>query len=527
MDRHEQAVACIAAKVRQFHAQKTPFRIYHGYTNSTRKTCVQRDQIIDTSQLSHVLHVDPLLRTALVEPNVSMDNLVRRTLKDGFIPAVVPEFPGITVGGAFAGTAGESSSFKHGFFDSTVHWVEVVLPTGEVVRAWSEEKADLFHGVKGTFGTLGVTTLLEIKLIAAKAFVELAYHPINGVGELTVKIHDAIKDPSNDYVDALLYEKNRGVVITGRLTDRAQAGVKIQTILRPRDEWYYIHVQKLLLRDTTDRHVETVPLRDYLFRYDRGAFWTGRYVFTYFAVPFLYILRWAFDALLHTKVLYHGLHENGMAKDNIIQDIAVPISRAPNFLQWLDENYGIYPLWLCPFRQDSHVSMYPRIMGGVGGNGPSEVPVARQLPRTEKSFPAMAAPRDDGVVPHDELLLSIGVWGPRLADPTDFVAQNRKLEKKVQELEGMKWLYAHCHYTEEEFWSIYDKAWYDDLRTKYDANYLPTVYDKTKFDWGAEQRAIDSSWLRWLFSFVWWIWPMPGIYGVICVLMRSEYLLSK
>ena len=74
---------------------------------------------------------------------------------------------------------------------------------------------------------------------------------------------------------------------------------------------------------------------------------------------------------------------------------------------------------------------------------------------------------------------------------------------------------------------MYNKPCYGELRIKYDANYLPSMYDKTMFDWNAEQRAIDSPWLRWLFSFVWWIWPMPGLYGVIQVFMHSEYLLLK
>ncbi len=35
---------------------------------------------------------------------------------------------------------------------------------------------------------------------------------------------------------------------------------------------------------------------------------------------------------------------------------------------------------------------------------------------------------------------------------------------------------------ENEFWNIYDKQWYDALRTKYHAAYLPGVYDKVRFD---------------------------------------------
>lgn len=464
--------------------------------------------------------------TALVEPNVSMDALIRETLRYGLIPPVIPEFPGITVGGGFAGTAAESSSFKYGFLEDTVDWIEIVLPNGSLTTASRTIKPDLFHGAAGTFGTLGVTTLLELQLKRAQHFIQLTYHPVSSIGEAINQTRKATEDPTNDFVDGILFKRDQGAVITGRFVKELQPNVIVESFCRARDEWYYLHVEQLLTGATTPK-TEVVPVRDYLFRYDRGAFWTGRHVFAYFAIPFTRFMRWAFDSLLHTKILYHGLHENGMAKDNIIQDIALPISQADKFIEWLDDSHGIYPLWLCPLRQSAHESFYPHMAGARAekqGRSPWEIqqPIASTFSEKDGEMGDQQA-----VVPNGrELLLNVGVWGPRLPSPGDFLAENRKLEHKVRELGGMKWLYAHCHYTKEEFWSIYDKEWYDGLRAKYDATYLPSVYDKTRFDWDAEGRRIRESWLRWLFSFVWWIWPVPGIYGVLCVLMQSDYLSS-
>lgn len=114
MDAHSKAVTVIAANVRDFCDRKEPFRIYHGSTNSTRKSQRRRGQMVDTSAMSHILKIDTERKTALVEPNVPMDSLVEATLQHGLIPPVVMEFPGITVGGGFAGTSGESSSFRYG-----------------------------------------------------------------------------------------------------------------------------------------------------------------------------------------------------------------------------------------------------------------------------------------------------------------------------------------------------------------------------------------------------------------------------
>jgi Delta24-sterol reductase len=108
MPPHEQGVANVSAAVKAFFSRGQPFRIFHGSTNSTRP--IQADRLVDISALSNVLQVDPSRRTATVEPNVSMDKLVQATLAHGMIPPVVMEFPGITVGGGYAGSAGESTA---------------------------------------------------------------------------------------------------------------------------------------------------------------------------------------------------------------------------------------------------------------------------------------------------------------------------------------------------------------------------------------------------------------------------------
>ena len=95
METHKNAVAKISAQVKYFHERKKPFRIYHGSTNSTRPSRRQRDQMIDITNLNHVLRVDTEAKSALVEPNVPMDALVEATLPHGLIPPVVMEYPGV------------------------------------------------------------------------------------------------------------------------------------------------------------------------------------------------------------------------------------------------------------------------------------------------------------------------------------------------------------------------------------------------------------------------------------------------
>ncbi|KAF2812834.1 FAD-binding domain-containing protein [Mytilinidion resinicola] len=163
MPPHEEVVAHISAAVKAFFSSRQSFRIFHGSTNSTRPA--HDGRTVDISALSNVLKVDVPSSTAIVEPNVPMDKLVQATLAHGMIPPVVMEFPGITVGGGYAGSAGESSSFEYGYFDQTIRSVEIVLATGQVVTASGSENADLFKGAAGALGSLGITTKLELRLI--------------------------------------------------------------------------------------------------------------------------------------------------------------------------------------------------------------------------------------------------------------------------------------------------------------------------------------------------------------------------
>jgi Delta24-sterol reductase len=115
-----------------------------------------------------------------------------------------------------------------------------------------------------------------------------------------------------------------------------------------------------------------------------------------------------------------------------------------------------------------------------------------------------------------EMMLNFGVWGPGPTKRDEFVAWNRAFEKKVHELGGQKWLYAHTYYSEEEFDEIYDRSEYDALREKYRATYLPTVYDKVKVDIEQEKTGL-----------FWSIWPLAGLFGVYKAMRGGDYLLPK
>lgn len=181
--RHSNAVAALQNQIRDYYVRKTPYRVYHGSTNSTRVQTFKRKEMIDISSLNRVLTVDEKRRTAIVEPNVPMDKLIKETLKFGLVPPVVPEFPGITVGGAIQGAGAETSSHNWGCFSQTITWMNILLGDGTLLKISPQKNADLFYGTAGSYGSLGLLTSVEIKLIPARKYVNITHYQIKSFQE--------------------------------------------------------------------------------------------------------------------------------------------------------------------------------------------------------------------------------------------------------------------------------------------------------------------------------------------------------
>ncbi|KXT13316.1 hypothetical protein AC579_7224 [Pseudocercospora musae] len=496
LEAHQCEIDQISERVRGFYERKEKFRIYHGSTNSTRKSALGRDPetVVDTSKLNHVVSVDVDRRTALVEPNVPMDRLVEETLKYGLVPPVVMEFPGITVGGGYAGTAGESSSFKHGFFDQTLNKAETVLANGDVVTASESQNADLFRGAAGAVGTLGVTTMVEMQLVKATKFVEATYHPVNSMHDAITKLQDFTSRPEDfDYIDGIMYSPTSGAIVTGRMTDTPSTGVEIRRFSNPRDPWFYLYV-KDKTSSTSQPTSDAIPLPDYLFRYDRGGFWVGQAPFDYFGFPFNNWSRSWLDDFLHTRMLYNALHASGRSEQMIIQDLALPYDTAAEFVTRMDKLTGIWPLWLCPLKQSPQPTMHPH-------------------------FEAYEA--DGNTL---KPMLNIGLWGKAPPTHEGFVNANRSIEATLQELRGMKWLYAQTYSPEDEFWKDFDRSWYESLRKKYHATSLPSVWEKVHVDLQADKKATESAGLLKKLENV---WPVPGIVGLRRSIQSKDYVQAR
>jgi delta24-sterol reductase len=186
--------------------------------------------------------IDKVKKVAIVEPGVAIDGLVNRLIPLNLMPVVMPEFPGITAGGAFAGTAAESPSSRHGYFDSAVNQVEMVLGNGDVVLASPSSNVDLFYGSAGAMGTLGMTTLLEIQLIDCAPFVQILYHHATWQDAALEWLNNVADDVH--FTDAIMFSSRHGVVVERKFAHANHSNHPLVRFTRAGDLWFFTHVHK-------------------------------------------------------------------------------------------------------------------------------------------------------------------------------------------------------------------------------------------------------------------------------------------
>jgi delta24-sterol reductase len=412
--------------------------------------------------LKRIIQIDTKRQSALVEPRVTMYELAHVAYKHNLFVPVVPEFKEITVGGAIMGAAGESSSRAYGIFSDTLLRCEVLLGNGSCVKASAQEESELFFALPGSYGSLGTLLLAEIQLIPAPSLIQLthrffadAFATLQALRELCGQTHPPM------YIEALLFSPSAGVLLTAQPLFNDTSAPKTR-LTRPWSPWFYQHVQA---KAHSQDYIENILPLEYLFRYDRGAFWMGSYLLRpRILFDFLWegwgrkedtfspygpevvdpirpktapqlLTRLLTSGLMSSQQLYSLLHRGeAWVRDKfIIQDVCIPEHNAPQFLQTLLQEVAIFPLWLCPIRTTNTPQLF--------------------APHLQSKN-------------QEDFVINFGIYGlPQKCTP--IAALTRQLEREAAHLQGRKVLYSHSYYTKEEFWQIYSQPDYQALRKKY------------------------------------------------------------
>ncbi|MFF5261162.1 FAD-binding oxidoreductase [Actinomadura viridis] len=423
----------------------TPVRLAKRTSNLFRWRDPSDAPGLDVSGFDRVLEVDPEARTAEVQGMTTYEDLVDATLPHGLMPTVVPQLKTITLGGAVTGLGIESTSFRFGLPHEAVLEMEVLTGDGRIVVATPDnEHRHLFYGFPNSYGTLGYSLRLKIELIPVKPYVRLRHLRFDDAAELT-RVMERIAETGEhdgepvDFMDGTVFGAREQYITLGTFADNA-----------PYTSDYT--GQRIYYRSIQRRSVDFLTVRDYIWRWDTDWFWCSGA----FGVQHPVVRRiWPDKAKrsdVYRRLVAYDRRFQFMARvdrwrgqrprEDVIQDIEVPVERLPEFLEFFHEKVGMSPIWLCPLRARERWPLYPLEPGRTYVNA--------------------------------------GFWGTVRLPPGQIPEyHNRLIERKVAALDGHKSLYSTAFYSRDEFWRYYDGETYRRLKESYDPGQrLLDLYDK-------------------------------------------------
>jgi FAD/FMN-containing dehydrogenase len=154
--------ADVIACVRFAREQDIVVSVRGGGHSVAGKSVCEAGLMIDLSAMKGI-RVDPVKKTVRAEAGVKLGEFDRETQAFGLATTLgtVPDtgISGLTLGGGFGNLMA-----KYGLALDNVIGVDVVTADGRLLSADASENSDLFWGVRGSSGNLGIATSLEYRL---------------------------------------------------------------------------------------------------------------------------------------------------------------------------------------------------------------------------------------------------------------------------------------------------------------------------------------------------------------------------
>ncbi len=458
--KHDEAVRTIQLKVRE--GRKSGKRMCTARkpwkSMSMRSADFKQEMVQIDLDLRNVLKVDEEQGIVRAEPMVTMGEITHYLVPRGFALAVQAEMDDLTLGGLCMGVGIETTSHREGFMFESVEAFEIVTADGELLRCTRSENEDLFHALPWSHGTLGFLVAVEIRIVRIQSHVKLDYEPFHSINDLCKRLEELTEgDNAPHLVEALVFSRSTGVILKGEPAN-APKGAKVNYINNYYKPWFYSHVERSL---TTGSFSEYIPTRHYFHRHTPSVFFQLKDIVPFANNP-LYRYLWAWMGapkvslmkLTMTQSLRKQTFEN-----RVSQDILVPIEKLAASIQLSEELFGIYPLWICPFRLFDH--------------GPNEG-FLRNPPNGTKSH----------------MFVDLGIYGlPSIRESRQYdqIAASRRLEEFVRACGGYQMLHADICMTRDEFEQMFEHSNYRVMRKKFNAeDAFPEVYEKV----------IPEKWIR-------------------------------
>jgi len=155
--------------------------------------------VMDLSGLNHILEWDPAAGIVRCEPGVTLEQLWRCVLPDGWWPPVVSGTMFTTLGGCLGANIHGKNNFRMGPIGEHVLEFTAVLPTGAELTCTPEKNSDLFHAMIGGLGMLGIMTSIRMKMKKMySGLLEVHAYPSHTLAEHLSQLEQGA--PEFDYI---------------------------------------------------------------------------------------------------------------------------------------------------------------------------------------------------------------------------------------------------------------------------------------------------------------------------------------
>lgn len=177
--------------------------------------------VISFARMTQILNVDLPNQRMTVQPGVINNHLTARVAPFGYFYAPDPSSQSVcTIGGNVAENAGGAHCLKYGFTTTHVLGLEIVLPTGELMRIGAPSCDAPGYDLTGVFvgseGTLGVATEVTLRIVKKPEAVQVllaAFDSITGAAQTVSDIiANAILPAAMEIMDRLSIQSAEAAV---------------------------------------------------------------------------------------------------------------------------------------------------------------------------------------------------------------------------------------------------------------------------------------------------------------------------
>lgn len=138
---------------------------FRGSGRSYGDASINAEQVlVDLTRMTRILAWDPERGIIKVEPGVTVADLWRYVIGDGWWPPVVPGTMFPSIGGCLAMNVHGKNNWHAGVLGEHVRQFTALLPTGEMVTCTPDSVPELFHAMIGGLGLLGCFTEIELQM---------------------------------------------------------------------------------------------------------------------------------------------------------------------------------------------------------------------------------------------------------------------------------------------------------------------------------------------------------------------------